>query len=203
MTHLAENWAADVLSFWFEEATPEQWFKKDEAFDQRLRDRFLTLHEQVAALPADACLANKDTALAAVIVCDQLPRNMFRGASRAFATDAKALGLAEATLERGWEAGMTDNQRLFLYLPFEHAEDVAAQARCVALMSTLADADLVRWARAHQAVIQRFGRFPHRTSSWVALRRRRNSSSSVSRAARFETRLELGAAGYQRMSRLT
>jgi uncharacterized protein (DUF924 family) len=162
MTYLAESWAADVLSFWFEEATPEQWFKKDAVFDQRLRDRFLTLYEHVAVLPVDACLASKDTALAAVIVCDQFPRNLFRGTSRAFATDAKALGLAEAMLARGWDAGMTDNQRLFLYLPFEHAEDVAAQARCVALMSTLADIDLVRWARAHQAIIERFGRFPHR-----------------------------------------
>jgi uncharacterized protein (DUF924 family) len=162
MTDLPDSWAADVLRFWFEEATPEQWFKKGEAFDQRLRGRFLTLYEQVAALPADACLASRDTALAAILVCDQFPRNLFRGTTRAFATDAKALGLAEAVLERGWDAGMTDNQRLFLYLPFEHAEDVAAQSRCVALMSTLADTDLVRWARAHQAVIERFGRFPHR-----------------------------------------
>jgi uncharacterized protein (DUF924 family) len=162
MTDLLTSWPADVLRFWFEEATPEQWFKKDEAFDQRLRDRFQEIQEQVAALPVEACLASRDVALAAVIACDQFPRNMFRGTPRAFATDAKGLVLAAAVLERGWDAGMTENQRLFLYLPFEHAEDAAAQARCVALMSGLADADLVRWARAHQAVIDRFGRFPHR-----------------------------------------
>ena len=164
MTDLAETWAANVLHFWFEEATPEQWFNKDEAFDQRLRDRFLALHEQVANLSAGACMASRETALAAVIVCDQFPRNLFRGTPRAFATDAKALALADEILARGWDAGMTDNQRLFLYLPFEHAENPAAQARCVALISTLADADLTHWARAHQAVIARFGRFPHRNA---------------------------------------
>jgi uncharacterized protein (DUF924 family) len=89
---------------------------------------------------------------------------MFRGSPRAFATDAKALMLAEAALARGLDAAMSEDQRLFLYLPFEHAEDRAAQARCVALMSGLADKDLVRWAEAHQAIIDRFGRFPHRNA---------------------------------------
>jgi uncharacterized protein (DUF924 family) len=165
MTGLPDNWATDVLRFWFEETARERWFKKDEAFDQRLRERFLGLHERVAVLPVDACLAGPLAALAAVIVCDQFPRNMFRGSPRAFATDAKALALAEAALARGWDRAMTDDQRLFLYLPFEHAEDAAAQARCVALMAQLADKDLVRWSEAHKAIIDRFGRFPHRNAT--------------------------------------
>jgi uncharacterized protein (DUF924 family) len=89
---------------------------------------------------------------------------MFRGSPRAFATDGRALALAEAALARGWDAAMSDDQRLFLYLPFEHAEDRAAQARSVALMSKLADKDLARWAEAHKAIIERFGRFPHRNA---------------------------------------
>jgi uncharacterized protein (DUF924 family) len=153
------------LSFWFEETPRKQWFEKDETFDRRLRERFLGLHEQVAVLPVETFLASPEAALAAVIVCDQFPRNMFRGSARAFATDAKALSLAAAALERGWDAAMSDDQRLFLYLPFEHAEDGAAQARCVALMSGLADKDLVRWAEAHKAIIDRFGRFPHRNAA--------------------------------------
>jgi uncharacterized protein (DUF924 family) len=164
VNNLPAGWAADVLRFWFEETKREQWFKKDEAFDQRVRDRFLGLHAQLAALPLDTCLADAESALAAVIVCDQFPRNMLRGRPRAFATDGRALALAEAALARGWDAAMSDDQRLFLYLPFEHAEDVAAQVRCVALMSKLTDKDLVRWAEAHKAIIERFGRFPHRNA---------------------------------------
>jgi len=164
MTDLPAGWAATVLRFWFEETERERWFKKDEAFDQRVRDRFLDLHVLVAAMPTDACLKDAETALAAVIACDQFPRNVFRGSPCAFATDAKALSLAEAALARSWDADMTHDQRLFLYLPFEHAEDAAAQARCVALMSGLADKDLVRWAEAHKAIIDRFGRFPHRNA---------------------------------------
>jgi uncharacterized protein (DUF924 family) len=164
VSDLPVSWAADVLRFWFDETEREQWFKKDEAFDQRVRDRFLGLHAQVAGLPVDACLADAESALAAVIACDQFPRNMFRGSPRAFATDGRALALAEAALARGWDAVMSDDQRLFLYLPFEHAEDRAAQARSVALMSKLADKDLARWAEAHKAIIERFGRFPHRNA---------------------------------------
>jgi uncharacterized protein (DUF924 family) len=164
MTDLPAGWAAGVLRFWFEETKREQWFKKDDAFDRRLRDRFLDLHDEVAAAPDEACLPDATTALAAVIVCDQFPRNMFRGSPRAFATDAKALALAEAVLTKGWDAALSDDQRMFLYLPFEHAEDAAAQARCIALMSGLADKDLVRWAEAHKAIIDRFGRFPHRNA---------------------------------------
>jgi uncharacterized protein (DUF924 family) len=164
MSALPDSWAADVLRFWFEETPRKQWFEKDEGFDKRLRERFLELYERVAALPTEVCLADSEVALAAVIVCDQFPRNMFRGSPRAFATDAKALALAEAVLARGWDRAMTDDQRLFLYLPFEHAEDAAAQARCVALMAQLADKDLVRWSEAHKAIIDRFGRFPHRNA---------------------------------------
>jgi uncharacterized protein (DUF924 family) len=72
--------------------------------------------------------------------------------------------IAEAVVARGYDAGLTRDERLFCYLPFEHAEDKAAQARCVALVSALGDADLAKWAEAHQAIIDRFGRFPHRNA---------------------------------------
>ena len=78
------GWAADVLCFWFEDCAPEQWFKRDDAFDQTLRQRFRDLHANVGALPDDACLANADTALAATIVLDQFSRNIFRGTPAAF-----------------------------------------------------------------------------------------------------------------------
>lgn len=165
MTDLPATWPAEVLRFWFEETKPEQHFKKDEAFDNWLRERFLPLHEQVAVLPVQACLADKELALAAVIVCDQFPRNMFRGSPRAFATDGKALAIAEAAIARGYDRTLSKAQRTFLYLPFEHAEDVASQARGVELIALLDDADLSKWAVAHKAIIDRFGRFPHRNAA--------------------------------------
>jgi uncharacterized protein (DUF924 family) len=157
------GWAAEVLYFWFEECTPEQWFKRDDAFDQALRQRFLSLHANVAALTNEDCLANADTALAATIVLDQFSRNMFRGTPAAFATDPKALAIAQAAIARSFDTTLPEKRRQVFYLPFEHAEDVAAQSRSVALFATLGE-DYLRWAEAHRVIIDRFGRFPHRNA---------------------------------------
>ena len=156
------GWVAEVLQFWFREMTREQWFKRDAALDEQIRARFLSLHDQVSAMPDEALLSDPRSALAAVIVLDQFSRNMFRGSPRAFASDAKALALAEAAIAKGYAADLTKDERLFLYLPFEHSETSAAQVRCVELMSGLGDAELTRYAQAHCDIIQRFGRFPHR-----------------------------------------
>jgi uncharacterized protein (DUF924 family) len=164
MTSPPTEWVDDVLRFWFEETTPRQRFKKDEAFDAEVRRRFLALHETLTAQPAASLLAGSHSALAAIIVFDQLPRNMFRGNSRAFATDAKALAMADEVVAKGLDRGLTKDERMFCYLPFEHAENRAAQARSVALMSELGDPELTKWAEAHKAVIDRFGRFPHRNA---------------------------------------
>ncbi len=161
---MPERWVTEILHFWFVEIAREAWFRKDTAFDQRLRERFLPLHEQIAAQPICACLSDAHAAAAAVIALDQFPRNMFRDTPRAFATDAQARAVAEAAIARGFAAVLPKDQRGFLYLPFEHAEDAEAQARSVALMATLGDEELVRWALAHKAIIDRFGRFPHRNA---------------------------------------
>jgi uncharacterized protein (DUF924 family) len=91
-----------------------------------------------------------------------MPRNMFRGSPRAFGTDSLARWIAEAAVAMGFDEGMTKEERSFLYLPFEHAEDAKAQERCVALMAALRDPELTKWAQAHKDIIERFGRFPHR-----------------------------------------
>ncbi len=156
------DWSSHVLRFWFDEAGADRWFNKDPAFDETVRQRFLGLHEALSAFEDDRLLATAATARAAVIVFDQMSRNMFRDTPRAFATDARALGLAQEAIARGFEAGLSKDERLFLYLPFEHAEDAAAQAQAVRLIGMLEDADLVKWAEAHRKIIDRFGRFPHR-----------------------------------------
>ena len=158
------DWGREILQFWFAKIAPELWFKKDDAFDQLVRERFLAVHAHIADLPVEACLADAQKALAAIIALDQFPRNMFRGTPQAFATDAKAHVLADGAITKGFEAALSKDERLFLYLPFEHAEDTASQARCVKLMGTLNDDELRRYALAHKDIIDRFGRFPHRNA---------------------------------------
>jgi uncharacterized protein (DUF924 family) len=164
MAATADNLFAEILNFWFVEIPREAWFQKDVPFDNRLRERFFTQHERVAALPTADCVGNAESAIAAVIALDQFPRNMFRGTRRAFATDAKALAIADRAIESGFDARLSKDQRTFLYLPFQHAEDPAVQVRAVELMASLQDAELDHYAVAHKDIIDRFGRFPHRNA---------------------------------------
>lgn len=157
-------WIDEILHFWFVEITRETWFSHEDAFDRRLCERFLAWHEQIARLPISDCLRHAEAAVAAVIALDQFPRNMFRGTARAFATDAKAREVAIGAIARGFDAELSKDQRTFLYLPFEHAEDADDQARCVELMASLGDPELLHFAVAHKDVIDRFGRFPHRNA---------------------------------------
>ena len=152
------------MKFWFEQTEPDQWFKKDPAFDAGIRERFLGLHEVLVSCENHGLLADAQTALAAVIVLDQMSRNMFRDTTRAFATDPLALWVAEAAIARGFDVGLTKDQRMFLYLPFQHSEDRQSQARGVALMASLGDAEQSKWAEAHRAIVDRFGRFPRRNA---------------------------------------
>ncbi|SRR5581483_8025735 len=156
-------WVVDVLRFWFTECVPEQWFKKDDAFDATCRARFQAVHANVTQLADEACLADAETALASLVVLDQLSRNMFRGTSAAFASDGKALRIAQAALARGFDQAVDQTRRLFFYLPFEHAENAEAQTRSVALFASLGQ-EVLRWAEAHKVIIDRFGRFPHRNA---------------------------------------
>jgi uncharacterized protein (DUF924 family) len=159
---LSLGWSNDVLNFWFGEAGSGRWFNKDAAFDDTVRQRFCALQEALATCDIAFLTADPRTALAAVIVLDQMSRNMFRGTPGAFAADRRALSIAQDAIARGFDAGLTKDERMFLYLPFEHAEDAEAQARCVASMVTLDDPELTQWAEAHRGIIDRFGRFPHR-----------------------------------------
>ena len=159
---LTPEWSNDVLKFWFAEAGPVYWFNKEATFDATVRRRFLALYEALANCDNDLLLVDARTALAAVVVFDQMPRNMFRDTPGAFATDRRALSIAQQAIDRGFDEGLTKDERMFLYLPFEHAEDAAAQARSVMLMATLDDPELTKWAEEHRRIIDRFGRFPHR-----------------------------------------
>ena len=163
--------AAQVLDFWFGDgaAVRPEWFRKDPAFDDAVRTRFGALIEQAFDGRLDAWDAQPAAALARIVVLDQFPRNVFRDTPRAFAGDTRALAAAQALVARGDDRRLTPLQRWFAYLPFEHAEDRAAQAESMRLFGTLAAehpsmAEPLEWARRHQVVIERFGRFPHRNA---------------------------------------
>jgi uncharacterized protein (DUF924 family) len=160
-----------VLAFWFGREGEkdwgqhrESWWKKEPDFDQACRDGFLEIYEQAARCDLDDWKATWDGSLALVILLDQLPRNMFRGHPRAFATDAHALAVAEHALDQGFDRSLPVDQRMFLYLPFEHSEHLAQQNRSVALFGSLGDDRLVDYAVRHQQIVERFGRFPHRNA---------------------------------------
>jgi uncharacterized protein (DUF924 family) len=163
----------EVLDFWFGpaggrgQARPE-WFRKDEQFDAEIRRRFGAAHAAAALGALDGWRTAPRSMLALVIVLDQFSRNLHRGDARSFAQDRHALECARAALARGDDATLLPVERQFLYLPFEHSEDLADQDRAVELMRALeafeATRGLAEWAERHRAVIRRFGRFPHRNA---------------------------------------
>ena len=154
-------WVGDVIGFWFTELSESQWFAKHDAIDTQIRERFLPLHEQLLAQEG-LVVATPRLALAAVIVLDQFSRNMFRGQPRAFAADSIARRISSSAIEQGYDIAMNRQQRMFLYLPFEHSEDAADQQLSLSLIGHLGDKEWTRYAMEHKAIIDRFGRFPHR-----------------------------------------
>lgn len=157
-------WVGAVIRFWLEETPAEARFKRDEALDAEIERRFSAVHAEVGAATLDEAVASARRALSSVIVLDQFSRNMFRGSPKAFASDSKALAVARKAIASGFDQEFDKYGRLFLYLPFEHSENLVDQERSVALIAGLGDAELDRYAVAHLDIIRRFGRFPHRNA---------------------------------------
>ena len=164
-----------VLDFWFgARGSPERgksramWFKKDEAFDAALHAKFGVLHTEARAGQLQAWEAQPKSALALIILLDQFSRNMFRGQPESFAGDAAALRLARAVITRGQDTALLPVMRQFVYLPFEHSENLADQDESVrrfGILDALPETKgLLDWAEKHRAIIARFGRFPHRNA---------------------------------------
>src|SRR4051812_46135668 len=167
--------AQSVLAFWFgAPGSPArgkaraEWYRKDAKFDDEIRRRF---GEAVAVALAGGFgewCATAEGSLARIVLLDQFTRNIFRGTPRAFAGDERALATAEDAVARGFDRALPFVERWFVYMPFEHAESVAAQHRSLelfgALASDMGDDDALVWARKHADVIFRFGRYPHRNA---------------------------------------
>jgi uncharacterized protein (DUF924 family) len=161
----------ELIRFWFdvdssEKSSPprEFWFRSTPEIDADIAARFQTSHELAALGGSDALIESADGALALILLLDQIPRNIFRSTARAFLTDAKALSIAKHAIDHGFDRAMSNNAKMFLYLPFEHSENLQDQERSIELFTGLGNTDTLKWAVDHCAVIRQFGRFPHRNA---------------------------------------
>lgn len=156
--------ANEIIDFW-RKAGPKAWFKRDDAFDAQIRAKFEPTYEAATAGKLDVWALAPDSALALIIVLDQFPRNLFRNDPRAFATDDKTLGIVNSVMAAGLDRKMPEDLISFCYMPLMHAENLAAQRRCVEQMERLGHDDTVKFAKIHLDVIEKFGRFPHRNAA--------------------------------------
>ncbi|HWJ59715.1 MAG TPA: DUF924 family protein [Sphingomicrobium sp.] len=160
---MPEDWRKDVLKLWFS-LDPKQWWSRDDGLDRRIRERFARLWEEQRERPLSAFLADPLTALAAVILFDQFPRNMFRGHADQFATDHVALAVAKGAIDREFDDSLEPRERSFLYMPFQHSESLADQEQSLLLFTRLGDSNMLGYAKKHRDIIAQFGRFPHRNA---------------------------------------
>ncbi len=153
-----------VLAFWFEEIEPRQWWAVDAAFDAAIRTRFGALHRAAAQGELWAWRSTPPGRLAEVIVLDQFSRNMHRETPLAFAADPMALALAQEAVAGGHDQALPPERRVFLYMPYMHSESAVVHEEAVRLFTALGIANNVDFELRHQAIITRFGRYPHRNA---------------------------------------
>lgn len=157
---------AGVLDFWFAAATVKRWFARDPAFDAEVRKRLAGGYARAAAGELQDWRETAAGCVALCVLLDQVPRNLYRGHARAFATDAAGRAVARHAVERQFDRALPQTHRLFLYLPFEHSESLVDQDESVRLMGQLDDdPQWLDYAIRHRDVIARFGRFPHRNAA--------------------------------------
>lgn len=156
----------EVLTFWFAEGRKAQWFEASEAFDGECKRVLLPHHQAAVAGKYESWQREPHGCLALCILLDQLPRNVFRNTPKAFAFDAAAREVTRHALKMGFDRALNDDtERMFLYLPLEHSEDLKDQQDCVRLVSAFKDGgEFLSYAERHLEIIARFGRFPHRNA---------------------------------------
>jgi uncharacterized protein (DUF924 family) len=164
-TRAQRRWAAELEHFWFRRLNPGQWFGSDDAVDAELRHRFAPDLAALWTQGPGSFLTDPHTALAAVLLFDQLPRNLFRGTATAFAFDPLAQRITHGALARGFERALRPEQRVFLAMPLMHSEQIADQLRSVRFFTRLGLPANRAFAVDHYRMIARFGRFPHRNAA--------------------------------------
>lgn len=155
----------EVLGFWFAPGREAQWFEVDPAFDRDVRRVLLPHFEAARMRKYEGWRREPRGCVALCVLLDQVPRNVFRGTPRAFASDAAARAVTRHALAQGFDGRLKDPERLFLYMPLEHSENLKDQQDCVRLMASLkAPGEFLSYAEQHRDIIARFGRFPHRNA---------------------------------------
>jgi uncharacterized protein (DUF924 family) len=154
-----------ILHFWFTELNPKQHFAKDAALDEAIRTRFGATLEAAARCELFGWRATPEGRLAEVLVLDQFSRNVYRDTPRAFAQDPLALALAQELLASGQDRSLPVAQRSFAYMPYMHSESALIHEQAVALFSQPGLEDNLRFEHAHKAIIDRYGRYPHRNAA--------------------------------------
>jgi uncharacterized protein (DUF924 family) len=156
--------AQAVLDFWFTELSPKQHFAKDAALDEAIRTRFSATLESAARRELFGWRATPEGRLAEVLVLDQFSRNVYRDTARAFAQDALALALAQELVASSQDRNLPTAQRIFVYMPYMHSESALVHAEATVLFDQPGMEDNLRFELAHKAIIDRFGRYPHRNA---------------------------------------
>lgn len=164
MRHKPPASSDDVLQFWFGELTPADWWRKDPALDRRIADRFGSTLEAAAQCELVAWRGSTRGRLAEVIVLDQFSRNIHRDTAAAFANDALALALAQEAVARGCDLELAPAERVFLYLPWMHSESSLIHEEALRLFAALGLEQNLDFERRHKAIVDRFGRYPHRNA---------------------------------------
>ena len=154
----------DIIDFWFEEIDKSQWWKKDNLFDDRIRENFTNIYHRASRCELFSWRENSLGRLAEVIVLDQFSRNMFRGKPEAFACDPLALSLAQTAVAAGEDADLSAEQKSFLYMPYMHSESLVVHQEAIKLFSKLGIESTLNFEIRHKNIIERFGRYPHRNA---------------------------------------
>lgn len=154
----------DIIGFWFSEIDPKSWWVKDETFDQLIKDRFGAIHGKAISCELHEWRQQPLGRLAEIIVLDQFSRNMFRNSSQAFAHDALALALSQEAVQGNALSSLDNRQKAFLLMPFMHSESAAIHELAVTLFAEPGLEDNLEFELKHKAIIDRFGRYPHRNA---------------------------------------
>jgi len=154
--------AQALIDFWFSPEAAKRWFNSTPAFDDELRERYAETYTMACRGDLDEWQETAEGALALVILFDQIPLNIFRGQAPSFATEARAREVARKAIARGFDTQLTDQQKVFMYLPYMHSENLADQDISVDLFTQAGLDNNLRYASHHREIVRRFGRFPHR-----------------------------------------
>lgn len=155
----------NIITFWFEDHGPKDWWQSNPDFDQEIIEKFSTLHKAASAGELYQWRNTPEGRLAEIIILDQFSRQIYRGSGQAFAQDAMALALAQEAVAQGFDQKLDTVKRPFLYMPYMHSESLLIHEQSIALFSSINGADNIDFAIGHQDVIKRFGRYPTRNKA--------------------------------------